>query len=52
MGCVFSPGEEIEGELYTLDDTHRLLRNDEMCPREMFIRVTAVLGPFHADYFN
>lgn len=42
MGCVFSPVEEIEDELYTLDDTHRLLRNDEMCPREMFIRVTAL----------
>lgn len=52
MDCVCTPDEEIEDELYTLDNTHRLLRNDEMCPREMFIRVTAVLGPFHAVYFN
>lgn len=49
MGCVCTPDEGIEYGLDTLDDARRLLRHCEMCPRELIIRVTAALRPFHAE---
>lgn len=49
MGRVCTPGEGIEDELDTRDAARRLLRHEEMCPRELVIRVTAVLRPFHAE---
>lgn len=45
MGCVCTPGEE--DELDTHDDARRLLRHDEMCPTEFFIRDKAVRAPGH-----
>ena len=49
MGRVCTPDEGIEDELDTHDAARRLLRHEEMCPRELFIRVKAVLRPFHAE---